>query len=564
VSGKVLANGTRSTSIGGSGGDILFDCGGIAIERGALIDASASGPGGAGGNISVGANGDVVNIDKGATLRVLGAALDGGAVSISTNANDPNDSCTIAGKILGDAKVVGHVGGAGGAVDISCGGNVTLGDGAVLHLTGTDGGGSLDVFSGANFVLSKQAAVRANSSAGEGGDTDIVAANNVTVSGKIDIRSGGESDNDGTISITNDGDLVIATGASLNASAGRKDLQAGQIVMAGGVGTPTTPHLTVEQGALLKANGHGSGFGSLDVDLSGGDCTVAGSILGDGQTDNSIAVGFECDSFTLASTGVIQANSKAGSPTGTVAGSLTIDTTGEETGDAPGACALDGKVLLKGASATGTDPVTLVKFPSAGQGGSLDVNCGLGLSVGDRAVIDVSASGQQSVGGHVALSANLASHVSGTIKAKAGGAFSAGGRIAVAAPDLYLDPVPGALDTGAESGGSVELLATDGAGATGTLSIGKPLNASGSHFGGSVVARGCMVSVGPLGWLRADGPPTAGGVNQLSGRNSLSVSGKMTALNGQNVLLFSNTLNPSLAGTIKPTALRDPSLSPCS
>ena len=564
IGGTTRANGTRSTSIGGNGGDINFDCGSIDVVTGALLEVNASGSGAVGGNISLNADTELA-IEKGAVLHAFGAALDGGSVSLSTDGSNVNAPCTIAGKLMVDAKVVSNVGGAGGAIDVACGGDVTIDQGALFTLTGIDGGGSVDIFSGGDFTMAPKSGIKANSLGATGGTVDVTAAVDATVGGKIEARSGGLFGNDGEISVTNGRDMRITKGATINASAGRKDQQAGQIILAGGVGIGTPPLLTIEQGALLKATGHGSGFGSVDVDISGTDCTQAGTILADGQLENGVAVGFVCDTFTLAQTGVIQVNSKAGDPSGTLAGTVTIDTTGEESGGSAGACIIDGKIILKAASSTFTDSVTKAKYLAPGHGGTFSATCGLGASMGDRGLIDVSAGGPQSVGGQVTMSANQPAHISGTIKAKAGGTLSAGGRIAVAAPDVYLDAVPGVLDASASSGGTIELSATDGTAGAGLLSIGKAVNAQGGSFGGNVVAHGCNVTIGPLGWLRADGSKqlNTGGINQVNAQNELTVMGRMTALNGQNLLVYGTSLTPALSGTIKPTALRDPSLSPC-
>ncbi len=557
VGGRMFAKGSRSTSIGGSGGDVSLDCFTLYLNSGSIIDASASGPGGTGGNVSMNTSSGALNLLKGSSIRAFGSASDGGSVSLATDPIDTTD-CNISGKILLDAKTLNSSeGGAGGSIDVSCGGDVDFNAGATVSLNGLEGGGSVDLFAGGNLSMGNGAVIRANASDASGGDIEAIAGSDATLGGRIETRSGGVFGNDGSISVTTVGSLVVAKGAVFNVSAKRKDQQTGQITLAAGVSDgEVSPLLTVEKGALMKANGYSAGLGALDIDMSGSICTVGGTIRSSAQANDGAAIGFECDSLALESSSLIRATSKAsiasiGSAAG---GSLTINTTAEE-GGTPGSCALGGKVVLKSASTVTKGTVI------AGRGGTLTATCGTTLSVADRAVLDVGASGPQSVGGEVAFSANQPVHVAGIIKAKAGGAFSAGGRIAIAAPDVYFDPLPGAIDVAAESAGTIEVTGTDGTLGAGVVSIGKPLNAKGSAFGGSVVVRGCNVTLGQKGWLDADGPK-AGGVNEIRGQDLITINGKMTAVNGQNRLFFSTT--PTLTGsTIKPTASFSATLSPC-
>ena len=564
IGGTVLANGTKSTSIGGSGGDISFDCGSLDIGKGATIDASGAGFAGMGGNISFAAHATTVTIAKTSTIRAYGYAMDGGSISVSTDGTDASDSCMIAAKLLVDAKAIGSTGGTGGTIDVSCGGDLTLAAGAAFSLNGTDGGGSLGVFSGGSFTLSDRTSIKANGSAGTGGSVDITAGMNTTIAGKVETRAGGLFDNEGSFSITNGRDLLIATSGSVNVSAAHKELQTGQITLVGGTGSGP-PHLKIEKGAAITAAGHGAGFGAIDIDISAADCTLGGKIQADSKTENGAAIGFACDTFTMEKTGVIQASSKAGEPGGTAAGALSIDTTAADSGGTPGPCTIDGQVVLKGSSQTVTDPLTSTSFLAAGLGGTVNVLCGQGLSIGDRAVIDVSAGGGQSVGGQATFSSNLPAMIKGTIRAKASGAFSAGGHIAVTAPDVTLAPVVGPLDASAPSGGIIAITATASSGGTGKADIGKTLTTQGGSFGGNVDVRGCDVTVEPSGWLRSDGSTLAGsgGVNEVRAQSNLTIVGKVTAINGHNNFFYSSSMSPTLSGTIKPSAFKDKSLSPC-
>jgi hypothetical protein len=559
VSGKVLANGSTSGTSGGMGGDVSLDCSTIDVNKGARIEASAAGPGGTGGNISLGANVGGLTLLKGSAVRANGSALDGGSVSLSTDASDVNDACNIGGKIVLDAKAVHGIGGAGGGLDISCGGDVVIQKGAVISLLGSEGGGTVDLFAGRDLNIAGGSTMKANASDANGGSIDMVAANNATIGGKIETRAGGASPNDGFISVTTGLDLVVAKGAKLNASAGRKNQQTGQIILAGGVtaGNPP-PRLTIEQGALLKATGTGSGIGAVDVDVSDSVCTLGGKIQADGQQGNAATISFTCDSVTLNPTAVIQATSL-----GAFGGNLTIDTSGDF-GGTPGNCVLGGKMVLRGASTSVVNPVTMLPMVVPGYGGTLGATCGLGLSVPPGSVIDVSAIGTQGVGGSVTLEANQALHVSGGISAKASGAATVGGRITVSAPGVFLEAAtPGTLDASGESAGTIDVTATNVGPGTGVVEVEKPVNASGSIFGGNVAVRGCGVTVGPTGSLLADGAPNSGGINEIRAQNQLTVSGKMSAVNGQNLLFYSAGMSPTLSGIFTPAAIPNASLSPC-
>ena len=559
IGGKVRANGTPSASIGGAGGQVSIDCGGIQVDGGASVEASGDGPGGLGGSVALNADMTNLSLAKKSKIRATGSGLDGGSVSLSTDSTDHNDACDIAGKILLDAKSIGEQGGSGGGLDISCGGDVNIRSGATISMGGMDGGGSVDLFSGGGLTIEKSTSIKSNASNGSGGALDMVAASNVSISGKIEARAGGLFPNDGSISITNGRDLILKKGAVLNVSAGRKDAQTGQIIIVGGVadgGTP--PVMTIENGASLKANGYTSGMGGLDVDLSGSVCTLGGEIKASALLLDPAAIGFVCDVVTFDSKSKIQASSSGAS-----GGSVSIDTTGEFS-SAPGTCTLGGTISLKSMSQTTPDPNTGMPVVTPGRGGSVNANCGLDLSVGDRATIDVSAGGAQSVGGQISLSSNQPAHVKGSIKSTASGNFSRGGDISIGAPDVYLETSTGTLDVGAETGGSIEIVATDGVPGRGVAHVEKALSANG-NFGGNISVLGCEVTVSSTGWLRADGSKVAnsGGNNEIRAHNKLTIGGKLTALNGRNLLFVSPSTVESLAGTIKPAAVPDANLSAC-
>jgi filamentous hemagglutinin len=564
IFGKLLARGSRSVSIGGSGGTIEFDCATLDLDPGAQVDVSGSGPGGLGGSVAFDATVGALNIFQGAVIRAFGAALDGGSISLSTDSSDITDSCDIGAKLLADARTSGGLGGAGGGIDIECGGDVVIEDGATFNIRGSEGGGSLDVFAGGNLTIG-HAAVRANGVLSSGGSIDMTAGNTVTIAGKLETRSGGDEENDGSISVTNGGDLVLARGGILDVSAGRKSAQTGQITLAGGISDGSSePLLSIEKGARLKVNGYTAGFGAYDVDISGGACVLGGSIESQGVSDNGVAVGFTCDSVNLAAGSQIQATSRAGSGiAGTAGGSVTIDTTAVESGGTPGDCDFAGKILLQASSGTFIDPGTSARLVSPAHGGTVDTTCGGALSVYTTGALDVSGSGSQSVGGAVSFSANLPMHIAGSIKARASGSLSAGGQIAAAAPDIFVDDSPGALDVGAQNGGTIEMSGTDGVPGAGVVNVNKALNASGSALGGAVVLSGCDVTVGASGWLRADGSKS-GGVNQVRAQNQLTITGTLTATHGENDLFVAPSMLPSLLGsTIKPTYSLDASLLPC-
>jgi hypothetical protein len=563
VAGKIVASGSASASIGGSGGEISIDCSTIDLNARALVEASASGPGGAGGRVSLASHGGAVNLAAGSTLRTYGSASAGGSISVSTDANDIDDPCNLGGKIVADAKTVVVTGGVGGRLDISCGGDVSIFEGALISLTGATGGGTVSINSGRDVYMSSGASIRANGKAASGGTVDVVAGNDVTVGGRIETRAGREADNAGSISIANDRDLTIAGGATLNVSAARKHRQAGRIILHG---AGPDAQVSIEQGASLKAQGYSAQLGAPDIDVAGGVCAVGGKIQADANGKDAAAIGFVCDSVALSASSVIESTTIAAR-----GGSLSIDTTGALSGE-PGECILDGQIKLKGT--TLVLPKSALIEPDAivplmhllpyvpGYGGSISAACGLGLSMSDRAEIDVSSWGRASVGGTVALSAAQPIDIRGRINARSGGLSSVGGSIALAAPAVSLEAAPGSVTVSAETGGTIDIAATDTT-AAGSVTVERRLDASGEIAGGSIAIRGCDVRIGSAGGLRANGDTNSGGINQIQAQNALEMTGAMIAKNGENLLVVSPGMSPMLTGTFDPFPQSEASLTPC-
>jgi hypothetical protein len=70
--------------------------------------------------------------------------------------------------------------------------------------------------------------------------------------------------------------------------------------------------------------------------------------------------------------------------------------------------------------------------------------------------------------------------------------------------------------------------------------------------GGTVMIRGCSVDIGHSGSLQADAAATGTqGQNEIQTRQGLTISGTLSARNGENYLYATA---PVLTGTIKPQA----------
>lgn len=552
IDGTVAANGAGSALIGGSGGEISFECAAIDVGDKAVIDASASGFVAFGGGVSLNSTVGGVTLAKHSLLRATGAGSDGGSISLSTDSENPSDDCTLSGSMLVDAKDAAKMGGSGGSVDISCGGDITLTGSSIVRLNGSDGGGMAAVFSGGDFVLGPSAAIKANGGAGSGGMVDIAAGGKATINGKVETRAGGMFENDGEISVTNGGDLTIeGKGAILNVSAGHNDQQVGQITLAAGASDGSvSPVLRIGSGASVKFDGYTGGSGGFDVDISGSTCTVVGKLTGSAKAQNGVAIGFTCDNVTFEASSLLQAGATAGAanPSGVTAGTVTIDTTGVWSGFA-GPCELGGKIKLNARSAILSNP-SIWSSVAPGYGGVLTASCGQGASIPSSGVIDVSAGGSQSHGGALSITtAAGTADIQGAISAKAAGGLSAGGNIGIVAPDLIFEPTRGRVEVSAESAGSIQL--TTATGGTAMVSVGKTFSANGKLSGGTVIIMGCIVDIGKTGLLNADATAKMmGGWNQISAGSSLTISGKMSAKNGSNHL--PSSIVPVLTGTIKP------------
>src|SRR5262249_23274059 len=149
------------------------------------------------------------------------------------------------------------------------------------------------------FNMAKGTSVKASATDSVGGSIDVSAGNDASIAGRIQARSGGLFDNEGYISVASGGNLTLAKGALLDVSASHPDLQCGKIRLADGPLDGPPPHLTIEQGAVVKANGHTAGFDSLDIDISGSICNIAGKIQSQAKSGNGAVVSAVCDSVTL-------------------------------------------------------------------------------------------------------------------------------------------------------------------------------------------------------------------------------------------------------------------------
>ncbi len=410
IAGKVIASATADAlaGLGGDGGSVVIWCSnGISLASSAAVEAKGAGfvkhgvaSSGAGGAISLNAFTGAFSASKGAKVNAQGKGAAGGSVGIASQA-----ACTgLSAPIQVDAGVL-HipksptVGGDGGFVTLSCGGDVSLTKDAKI-ITGTvktahygavviDAGGSLQLDEG----MKVQADGGGFGPFGVGVPIDISATNTCTIGGKL------QSDSQG------------AAGGSV------------QITCAG---------LTLGPKSTVEANGKGDSAGNLFVDTTGAttgrppaNCTLSGKItlkssaqpLGFGASAPGTggSAKLACGTTLTINTGAaIDVSGSGGDAYGT----------GSDAGDmdlrAPGAVFIGGKLTAKG---TGT-------------GGAVTV-VGLGITVTSDSGIDTAgASGgavlldsQQpngSVGGDIVIGKTVSAKGSG------GGSFgSVGGVVAV-------------------------------------------------------------------------------------------------------------------------------------
>jgi len=250
----------------GAGGDMIVDQGG-----GGVISVRGGGPGGETGientgsvnaaGVELKAHGNVyaLAIKNDGLVRASGYNFKGGRLTLSGGSN---------GNIVNNGQLQArNRDGSGGQVEIA-GGRVQLAAGSSTDGSGELGrnGGSVNV-SGDDVIIGQGASVSA--AGASAGSVSLTGANSASVSGSVD--ASGDMGRGGKVDVTAEA-VIIGSTASINASG----LTGGGKVRIGGGFHGTSPDIansqqtTVEQGALIIADGEEGGGGEVVVWSDGG------------------------------------------------------------------------------------------------------------------------------------------------------------------------------------------------------------------------------------------------------------------------------------------------------
>jgi hypothetical protein len=409
IAGKVIASATADAlaGSGGDGGSVLIWCSnGISLASSATVEAKGAGfvkhgvaSPGAGGAISLNAFTGAFSASKGAKINAQGKGAAGGFVGIASQA-----ACTgLSAPIQVDAGVL-HVpksptvGGDGGAVNLSCGGNVSLTKDAkiIAGTVKTARFGAVVIDAGGSLQLDEGTKVQADGAGlGPIGSTaiDISATNACTIGGKLQSDSQGAVG--GSVQITCAG-LTLGPKSTVEAN-GKGDSAGNLLVDTTGATTGRPPASCNLSGKIaLKASAQPLGFGASAPGTGGSAKLACGTTL------------------TINTGAAIDVSGSGGDGFGGGSDAGSIDS------KAAGAVFIGGKLTAKGTGTGGT--VTVV-----GLGITVTSDSGIdtaGASGG--AVLLASQQPNGSVGGDVVIGKTVSAKGSG------GGSFgSFGGVVAV-------------------------------------------------------------------------------------------------------------------------------------
>lgn len=425
------------------------------------------------------------------------------------------------------------------AVQVTAAGTIDAGTGTVDILAGTftalassdlqargtgATGGTLRITTTGDFV--SQAAVDASSD-WTGGTVSIMSTGGAIrlLSGAWTARGRVVDADGGTIALDAFGDVYVAsaldvysgseaTGGSIELTAGGRievvaDLDAHGGEYDGGEITVLADGDVVLGAVLLNVSGGGAGGYGGAIDL-----TAGGSI-------NSLAL--------------LRSNGSAGGGWAGDGGDITLSA---------------GLNLSQGAlvRANGTAP--------DGWGGVLELTAGGNLQC--TGALEAVGPGTDSSGGDLTLFAGGSIDLQGNVDVT-GGTGGGGAVFVEANGDVVLDGSMLSDGSGDGDGGSIELLSTGG-----RVEVRDLIRARGgaAGYGGTIDVEGCEVSVPVGGQLNTD---RLGGVNQLTGRDALTIAGSLRAASS-NRLTYRVTPPVIAAGAIVlPTAtlVADPTLTTC-
>lgn len=415
------------------GGSVDLEGRALQLAQNATIASTTNG-----GSFSL-VNASQVTMEKGSKLVSDGAGVNGGSILVGSNG-----PCSLSGRITASGKDKVAGGGDGGTVSVQCGG-ITVSPGSSIDANGLLGSGgniTLDAGSGPMTVTGARFSARGQGFPGGNlslaGDAACTLQAQVMVDATTVVDEGERfNGNGGTTQVRCGGDVHFLKGSKLTLSTKpQSDVLAGSLALESASG-----QVVLDQGTKVTSSGsdRGDDTGTLSITASE-TCQLGGAMVSSSQGSDGPTLQIACGNLILeqsASISLTNAGGRGGNLRGSVGGT----------------CALDGKVKL-GARANG----------SAGEGGSIDLICGQDISIGEKALFDVSGSGkasaefgsQGSSGGGISLTSTGGSaSVAGKLIAKGKGT---GGATLIEACDVHVDTT-GKLIVDAASGGSNSLVA---------------------------------------------------------------------------------------------------------
>lgn len=326
-SGLLQANGIGSSAGFGGTIDILAATGGMAVTDGIRILGTLEAQGGSDFTGDAGGDGGSISLEAAAGALVIlaqttrGFSADGaggggeGQISLQTDDGDITIGAAVSAVGRGTP---GNNAPSGGEVEVTSAGGLTvtksidisgIDSGGLVALSAARdvviqhsilggaplGGGSVTIDAGHDVTFTDVGAgnsVRMSGlSDGTGGDIGLSAGNDVTITGFTFNTSGSSSHNGGTIVVDAGRNLTVATGTTLNASAGANaPARGGDIVLTAGF-PDLAGNLTIA-GDVLAAGHDTSGLNPAAIQLLG--CQVlitsTGTVDSRGDTGSSNTV----------------------------------------------------------------------------------------------------------------------------------------------------------------------------------------------------------------------------------------------------------------------------------
>ncbi len=482
--GFVRALGT----VDASGGTVTVVAGVVTV--GGTLDVS----GGPAGNIEITATG-AFTAPGSISARALGRDALGGTIDISAA------SAVISGPI----SVAGGFDSIGGDLGIDTAGDVTLS--STIDSSGGDGG-SIEInagtaTTGANLTISDTALLNANANTagGFGGSVDVTARGDAVTTGKVTINGqlaakgltgteeiGGGSG--GCVDVSASGDIhVDRSSARLSAEGGAPDGDGGEVAF-----TSDNGGVVLQGTATAACAGPESNGGAVTIDAAE-DVVVNGSMLvtgGDGGGGEA-TIGSSNASVAIGRSAVLDVSSTSAGQGGEISIESGIGCIGTH------AVLVEGRLDADGG-------------PSGGSGGSIDVSGGESARIADSGIVSAVGTFGGGSGGTVSVTAATGdTSVEAPINVSGGGPNGAAGIVSLESAGLLRLTAP--IDAAGFGLGGQIGFSTD----TGPVEIFADIDARSTTAGGGIIEVTGFGDVRVAGTLQTDGAVAPGGQILITG-----------------------------------------------